>query len=303
MLNICERLWTELEISEKRCVRSYTSKTNRLTYYYLFVCAFTIFFYAIASLFISSQNGNEIDSNETIVRNLPYASVIEIHESPYFEIAYVLQLVSMINVGLTCVGVDTVGPVLILIACGHLKVIQTKILTLMDDNKLGNDLGQSGEQGLLFLEDTDTKVANCVRYHSLILEFCEDIEELANVIFLTQLIGSTYNISLVGFKLAGDDPDKYKYTTQVLIAVIQLFLCNWPPDLLVSESTAVAHSMYFMPWYIYSSQLKKSVYITIMRSQRAVRLTAGKFVSLSLETFASMISTAASFFTVISSMN
>ncbi|XP_043681918.1 uncharacterized protein LOC122635601 [Vespula pensylvanica] len=281
MLKICERLWTSLDNKEKSCVRIYTNKTKRLTYYYLFGCAFTIFFYAIASLFVSSST-NDANGNETSIRNLPYAFIFDIHDSPYFEIAYVYQLSTMINVGLTCVGADTVGPVMILIACGHLKVIQNKMSALMEDAKSNDD-----EDSYIF-QDVKIKLDGYVNYHCTVLEFCKDVEELANVIFLTQLIGSTYNISLVGFKLAGDDPDKYKYTTQVLIAVIQLFLCNWPPDVLLFETAAVANAAYSMPWYIYSTELKRSMHIIIMRSQRAVRLTAGKFTYLSLETFASI---------------
>ncbi|KAF7382912.1 hypothetical protein HZH66_013314 [Vespula vulgaris] len=290
MLKICERLWTSLDNKEK-------------------------------SLFVSSST-NDTNGNETSIRNLPYAFIFDIHDSPYFEIAYVYQLSTMINVGLTCVGADTVGPVMILIACGHLKVIQNKMSALMEDAK-SND----GEDSYIF-QDVKIKLDGYVNYHCTVLEFCKDIEELANVIFLTQLIGSTYNISLVGFKLAGttrplsptlppsplpslppsplpppplllppsvnyvygslqDDPDKYKYTTQVLIAVIQLFLCNWPPDVLLFETAAVANAAYSMPWYMYSTELKRSMHIIIMRSQRAVRLTAGKFTYLSLETFAS----------------
>lgn len=33
--------------------------------------------------------------------------------------------------------------------------------------------------------------------------FCEEIERRAHIIFLIQLVLSTYNISLVGFKLVG----------------------------------------------------------------------------------------------------
>ncbi|KAL2743705.1 odorant receptor 13a-like [Vespula maculifrons] len=254
-------------------------------------------------LFVSSST-NDANGNETSIRNLPYAFIFDIHDSPYFEIAYVYQLSTMINVGLTCVGADTVGPVMILIACGHLKVIQNKMSALMEDAK-SND----GEDSYIF-QDVKIKLDGYVNYHCTVLEFCKDIEELANVIFLTQLIGSTYNISLVGFKLAGttrplsptlppsplpslppsplppppplllppsvnyvygslqDDPDKYKYTTQ---------------------TAAVANAAYSMPWYMYSTELKRSMHIIIMRSQRAVRLTAGKFTYLSLETFASVI--------------
>lgn len=163
MLKICERLWTSLDNKEKSCVRIYTNKTKRLTYYYLFGCAFTIFFYAIASLFVSSST-NDTNGNETSIRNLPYAFIFDIHDSPYFEIAYVYQLSTMINVGLTCVGADTVGPVMILIACGHLKVIQNKMSALMEDAK-SND----GEDSYIF-QDVKIKLDGYVNYHCTVLE-------------------------------------------------------------------------------------------------------------------------------------
>lgn len=41
---------------------------------------------------------------------------------------YVLQIVSMVNVGFTCVACDTSGMFLVMIACGHLAVIQQRFV-------------------------------------------------------------------------------------------------------------------------------------------------------------------------------
>lgn len=107
-----------------------------------------------------------------------------------------------------------------------------------------------------------------------------------------------------------DTPDKFKYITQLIILIIQLFLCNWPADLLLSkvnrikriiliffqrifrffffQSIDISRATYSMPWYGYSYNLQKITNILMIRSQKAVRLTAGKFIGLSLETFASV---------------
>ncbi|CAL1679706.1 unnamed protein product [Lasius platythorax] len=309
LLRICEELWTSLNASEKRCVRDYVKATRRLTYYYLFGCAFTILFYAVASLFMGRHDGS---SNATNTRTLPYVCPVQVHRTPYYEIMYALQLSSMINVGLTCAAADTLGPVLILTVCGHFKVLGSRISSLgvhrRDRSYRESTCSTSAESLEMMHRGVSRNCARsdleaCVHYHQTILEFCKEVEKLTSGIFLTQLLGSTYNVSLVGFKLAGDDPDKFKYTTQLSIAMIQLFLCNWPADVLLTESQDVARAIYFTPWYRFPYQLKRSLNIITMRAQKPAQLTAGYIVPLSLQTFASMVSSAASFFTMIRSMN
>ncbi|XP_018356899.1 PREDICTED: odorant receptor 49b-like [Trachymyrmex septentrionalis] len=308
LLAICEELWTTLNATEKKHVRDYVKTTRHLTYYYLFSCAFTIFFYALANLFMGQYD----DALNATIRTLPYICPVEVHRSPYYEIMYIAQLCSMIHVGLTCAGTDTVGPVLVLTICGHFKVLNTRILHLNDPNRVRVSKGScstSMESLEIMREKNDTKnhvksnLEACVYYHQTMFELCKEVENLTTGIFLTQLLGSTYNVSLVGFKLAGDDPDKFKYATQLFIAVIQLFLSNWAANVLVIESQDIARAMYLTPWYRFPYQLKRSVNIIIMRSQKPAQLTAGHIISLSLQTFASMVSSAASFFTMIRSMN
>ncbi|XP_072765401.1 odorant receptor 49b [Anoplolepis gracilipes] len=303
LLTICEELWTTLNATEKRCVCDYVKSTKRLTYYYLFGCAFTIFFYAIASLFM----GQHDDSSNATTRTLPYACPVQVHRTPYYEIMYTLQLSSMINVGLTCAATDTVGPVLILTVCGHFKVLNSRIMSLSDRvySKSSSPIAVESLEIIHGVSKNRAKsdLKACVHYHQTVLEFCKEVEKLTSSIFLMQLLGSTYNVSLVGFKLAGDDPDKFKYATQLSIAIIQLFLCNWPADVLLTESQDVARAMYFTSWYRFPYQLRRSLSIITMRAQKSAQLTAGSIVPLSLQTFASMVSSAASFFTMIRSMN
>ncbi|KAG5320180.1 OR49B protein, partial [Pseudoatta argentina] len=292
LLAICEELWATLNATEKKHVRDYVKTTRHLTYYYLFSCAFTIFFYALANLFMRQYD----DALNATIRTLPYICPVEVHRSPYYEVMYIAQLCSMIHVGLTCAGADTVGPVLVLTICGHFKVLNTRILQLNDPDRVRSKGSCSASMKSLEImrERNDTKnhvksnLEACVYYHQTMFELCKEVENLTTSIFLTQLLGSTYNVSLVGFKLAGDDPDKFKYATQLFIAVIQLFLSNWAANLLVTESQDIARAMYFTPWYRFPYQLKRSVNIIIMRSQKPAQLTAGHIIPLSLQIFASV---------------
>lgn len=56
----------------------------------------------------------------------------------------------------------------------------------------------------------------------------------------------------------------------------------------IFQSVDISRATYSMPWYGYSYNLQKITNILMVRSQKAVRLTAGKFIGLSLETFASV---------------
>ncbi|XP_003705978.2 odorant receptor 63a [Megachile rotundata] len=298
MLTECELLWSRLNSREKKVVGNYARRSNRLAITYVVNCQLTIFAYVAVALVTSwlpddsnvardAVNASNVSLDLENARHLPYAFFLEVRGSPWYEIACVLQFFSVTSVGLTSVGVDTTAAMFALIACGHLDVIRSRVESLrsVDSNSVQEDL------------------RNSLIHHQVILEFCERIERCTNVILLTQMMLSTYNVSLVGFKLVGDDPNKFKYVTQLLIAVIQLLLCNWPADVLLAKSQAIAVAAYNSPWYRWSASSRTPIAVLLVRAQKPARLTAGKFVVLSLDTFGSMISTSVSFFTVVRSMN
>ncbi|XP_046598492.1 odorant receptor 49b-like [Neodiprion lecontei] len=318
ILRTLDDLWKTASDDERRCVNSLMKGAKNLTYFFLSQCIFTIFFYTIAPLFVHLH-----DSNSNATRSLPYAFFTEVNQSPCYEILYFIQVFSMLNVGVTCVGVDMAGPLLITTVCGHLRVIRNRFRSMAQSMKI-----QMNDKSDIIIPRTcdrynqaivdsrleiginnpvETSVASelrsCLNYHKIILKICMHIERLTKIIFLTQLIGSTYILSAVGFKLTGNDQDKFKYSSQIVIGVVQLLICNWPPHDLMTESEAIADAAYFVPWYQWPSDLQKSIQIVILRAQKPVRLTAGKFMYLSLETFASMVSSAVSFFTVLRSLN
>lgn len=125
MLEKCEHLWSNLTDPEKQKIHFFLDKSARITYVYLNLCAFTIGSYGV-SFFLTSQGLDE--NNQTLPRKLPYAFLVEVTRTPYYEMTYVLQIVSMVNVGFTCVACDTSGMFLVMIACGHLAVIQQRFV-------------------------------------------------------------------------------------------------------------------------------------------------------------------------------
>jgi hypothetical protein len=56
--------------------------------------------------------------------------------------------------------------------------------------------------------------------------------------------------------------------------------------LFVFKSLAVNYAVFDCHWYNHSMKVKKLLQMVIMRSQKPARFTAGKFYSVSLQTFA-----------------
>jgi hypothetical protein len=57
----------------------------------------------------------------------------------------------------------------------------------------------------------------------------------------------------------------------------------------LAQSLGVQKAAYECSWYNRSQSLKKLLQFIIMRAKKPVRMTAGKFYNLSLETFADVI--------------
>ncbi|CAD1480906.1 unnamed protein product, partial [Heterotrigona itama] len=235
MLNVCEYFWSTLNSYEKGIVRSYTNKAKLLTRFYVAVCVLTIFLVLLFSLMSSMTAEPKRDTSEENVttirenassfapseangeplnatdnkRYLPYAFFVDVQGTPWYEVVYVLQITFMMNVGFTCVGADTIGPLFILITCGYFDVIRSRIenFHLLESSlPITAETGTTAEATLVTTAESsanvDTKkLRTCVIQHQLLLKFCKDIQQLTSLVFLTQLFGSTYNISLVGFKL------------------------------------------------------------------------------------------------------
>jgi hypothetical protein len=67
----------------------------------------------------------------------------------------------------------------------------------------------------------------------------------------------------------------------------------------LSQSLAVKFAAFNCRWYDHSTKVKKLLQMTILRSQYPVRLTAGKFYVVSLETFADVRTTQESIITML----
>nr|ANG59311.1 odorant receptor Or1 [Chouioia cunea]QGW50331.1 odorant receptor 1 [Chouioia cunea] len=320
MLRFVEDLWKGVESEEKVHVRKFVRKVSKLSCCYSGIILTTITLYVLSSQLpqLTAES-----SNETLHRVLPYPFYFDVQSSPKYEVLLAIQIICLLTVTQTSVCVDTSIAFLIMIACGHFRLIQVRLSLVardIEDNEeerrrpiAAKDEIRNNEEGVTGVFNVQTtdegirkRIRDCVAYHSEILEFCDDIYALSSEIFMIELISTTYNLSLIGILLAGNMPlaEKFKFAPVLLILTTQLFVCQYPPDLLLQESVGVADAAYMIPPFRNDRLRVDRLLLTLLtRSQIPYQLLAGGQIKLSIESFGNMIRGAVSFFTVLRNFN
>nr|AID59301.1 odorant receptor 1 [Macrocentrus cingulum] len=139
-------------------------------------------------------------------------------------------------------------------------------------------------------------IVQCILRHQRLLEYSRDIEDVFSCVYLIQTVLSISVICGFSFTLLLLGKDEYiKYIVLIIGAMAQLWIYCWPPHMLIVETTLVAEAAYNLKWETWSKEQRKIVEIIIFRSQIPAKLTAGKFNTISIDTFSSICSTAMSF--------
>lgn len=98
---------------------------------------------------------------------------VEVHEGPWYIFSFVLQEVVCLTAAVVVVGMETVGPFLIMMACGYLRAIYDRLSSLgnaTDDytidveNRLDITVNENHK------DLSSEKVLACVIFHQKIME-------------------------------------------------------------------------------------------------------------------------------------
>ncbi|KAI4477718.1 hypothetical protein M0804_012546 [Polistes exclamans] len=84
--------------------------------------------------------------------------------------------------------------------------------------------------------------------------------------------------------------------------IIQLLWQCWQAQLLLDYSDLPYSSVVRARWYNTSTRCKKLLVLIMMRSSKPCEITAGSMITISIETFSSVVRTSMSYFTVLQSM-
>ncbi|XP_076757262.1 uncharacterized protein LOC143427217 [Xylocopa sonorina] len=137
--------------------------------------------------------------------------------------------------------------------------------------------------------------------HERIIRLSKKVETIFSYISLYQFLSNTLMIKFKKFNFINVIYMIMKslHTEQATILIVKCFpyyiainceafiLC-YTGEYLTSKSETITKSVYNFLWYNLKPQEARSILLVILRSQKQLKLTAGKFISLSLEAFANV---------------
>ncbi|KDR14437.1 uncharacterized protein LOC110834477 isoform X2 [Zootermopsis nevadensis] len=145
-----------------------------------------------------------------------------------------------------------------------------------------------------------TYLTHCIKFHQVLLKFCVEVNDFLSNILLFDLIIFQILMCLPPLQLIlGQNVSMVKFVSSIVdTGIWPLLICFWGEDL-SQQSLSVQKAAYGCSWYNRSQRLKKLLQFIIMRTKKPVRMTAGKFYYISLETFADIENKVYAYFTIL----
>ncbi|KAK0181858.1 hypothetical protein PV327_000045 [Microctonus hyperodae] len=210
---------------------------------------------------------------------------------------FLIRALSSINGAIVWSGVDCWMILIVLHICGQISILCNVI----------NDYKE-------FTAHTDNEFVNhcscltcIVNRHNSIFEICITVENCINSIIFMKLIVQSAQICTVGILVIRNKTNKMSMVATNLgyfTAIIwTTFLYGWLGEQLTQHGYAIGDAIYSNNWYEYKQRkLRQTLSIIICRAQKPIRITAGKYFSMSLNSVTQTIITSMSYLSVLNAV-
>ncbi|KAG7207069.1 hypothetical protein KM043_000951 [Ampulex compressa] len=151
-------------------------------------------------------------------------------------------------------------------------------------------------------------VGRLIDRHREIIAFSRSIERLFTYMALTQFVSNTVVICCLGFLIlisigtADGTAMLVKSTLFYLVITLEAFVFCFAGEYLSVKSKTIGDAAYASFWYDMAPGESRSLMLLILRSQKALTISIGKFMDLSLERFTGIIKASGSYMSVLLAM-
>ncbi|KAG5333438.1 OR4 protein, partial [Acromyrmex heyeri] len=213
--------------------------------------------------------------------NFSYKLPYPVH--PFFEIkdtpTYICMCVYL-ALGIAIIVCGYAGPDAFVLSmtlhvCGQFAVLSCKVNHLLRDN-----------------ENYHRHISNIVLRHYHLIRLAEILENNFNIICLQQTLGTLLLLCFTVYHIIstsayGDETTLLAFALYVSCVISTILGYCYIGECLIIESTALREAFYNSNWYNNPPSTSKLINICMVRSEKPLMLTAGKFCVLSLNTFTS----------------
>ncbi|XP_070524805.1 odorant receptor 13a-like [Cardiocondyla obscurior] len=143
-----------------------------------------------------------------------------------------------------------------------------------------------------------------IKRHCQLIALANNIEDIFSIIILVRLLIISIVIAASGFQLIlalkfHDAVMITKTVTVLTTVLVQLFVYSVVGGYLKSQMKKAAMSIYSCNWHCLPKKFMRTIIFVIMRSYQPVQMLAGKFFSVNIETFMSILKSFLSYLSVL----
>ncbi|XP_033212294.1 putative odorant receptor 92a [Belonocnema kinseyi] len=211
--------------------------------------------------------------------------------SPIYEIVFAAHLITGFVEYSATVSAFSFAAVLALHACGQFDVVMLLLHDIVSGDKQKH-------------KSVRERLKVTVDRHLRVLSFVSRLEDLLCEVCLIEVFGCTLNLCLLGYYIITEwkQSDITSVTTYSLILlsfIFNIFIYCYIGELLTSQAAKVGQSAYMIRWYNLPRSVSLDIIPVIRISHNPAKLTAGKIITLSMNTFSSVIRSSAAYFNVL----
>ncbi|KAJ8974557.1 hypothetical protein NQ317_007328 [Molorchus minor] len=271
-------------IYQYNTLKEYIRDSKRITNTFLSACVVTCAFWSLYPFTVEEE------------LRLPLAGwyPFDTSKSPAFEITFVYQAVASTINGLSNICLDTLMSGLIMVVCAQFNILNDSLKNLREYSKDELDVNARfrKEMSVELQNKMDEKLWECVVHHRYILEyafqFASEVTFLFTYSILGQFIVSVIIICITLFEITLLPWGSLKFFSLILYQLcmlLEIFLLCYYGNKVIVESMELTKCAYHDDWIDCSTKFKRNLLFFMTRSQVPLKLTAGGFFTLSLDTF------------------
>ncbi|XP_016915037.1 odorant receptor 85b-like [Apis cerana] len=266
---------------------------SRISNFLFGIYSMTCILYSISTMLISNDTNNT--NNQLILNNkkllLKMKFPFDFTIFPLYEFIIIAQFVFEYSVAFTAGMLMAFSAALVLHIGSQIDITCQEIIEI-PSNK----------------EEISYVLKNIIIKHQRILRLSENVKYLFLYTSLIQFLSNILVICFLGFILVnalGTEKGStifIKCFPYYIAANCEAFILCYTGEYLMFKNESIIEAVYNMLWYNLNPQDSRIILLILIQAQRQLTLSAGNFVTLSAETFASMQKVSASYISILMAM-
>ncbi|RZC36750.1 7tm 6 domain containing protein [Asbolus verrucosus] len=230
------------------------------------LCVLVILFYVLVPY---------LDENEEM--SLPLPGWLPYNTTKYYYPTVVFQVMSVAVSAYNNSTIDILTWVLITVASAEFDILKESLKNI---NYKSDDQNTNSRNIQIYFK-------NCINHHKEIMNLVYIIEDIFSKGIFLQFFASVIVICFTGFQMIVVPIPSIQFIFLVIYfscMMCQIAMYCWYGHDVMTTSDEVGQFFYMSNWYESDPEIRQSILVFLERTKKPATVTAGKFVTLSLQT-------------------